>query len=72
MTGYSCDSEAPIHGEEGLQGLPLVPLQVVPARQGEPALAAHQAPEPAALPEEVRPPGLIHGRIGMLEPWNLS
>src|SRR3972149_1579429 len=51
----------------GTEGLPLLPVQVHPAAQREPALAPDEPAGLGPLPEELRSAGLIHRLTGMAQ-----
>src|SRR5262249_56084325 len=57
--------QPPVEGEELAEGLAVLAVQVGPAPEQQPALAADQRPGLAALAEELRPTGLVHGVIGV-------
>src|SRR5438128_1958258 len=59
--------QAAVEGEELAEGLAVLAVEMRPAPQEEPALAAHQPPRRAALAKELGPPGLVHGLARMAE-----
>src|SRR3990172_832141 len=59
--------QAAIEGKEVAEGLTLLPVQVHPAAQQEPALAPDEPAGLGPLPEELRPTRLIHRLTGMAQ-----
>jgi hypothetical protein len=59
--------EAAVEGEQAAQGFALLPVEVSPASQQQPALAADESAGFRPLAEELRAAGLIQGLTGMAQ-----
>ena len=64
--------EPTVESKELAERLAVLPVQVGPAAEQQPALAADQGARVPPLAEELRPPGLVDGRAGMEQDVNLS